>query len=66
MIPDCKKLLDKLMAAGETQSSIARATGVQQSAISLILSGQRTDPATSTTRKIEAYAAVRLKRKQRK
>lgn len=66
MIGDCKAILKKLMAAGESQSSVARATGVPQSTISLILSGNRPDPATSTTRKIEAYAAVRLKRKPRK
>ena len=63
MIDNCADLLDRLIAAGESQAEIARQTGVPQATISRILSGKHGDPLTSTTRKIQDYAAKRLKRK---
>ena len=63
MIDDCADLLDRLMASGETQTSIALATGVPQATISRILSGKHGDPLTSTTRKIQDYAERRLGRR---
>lgn len=63
MIDDCADLLDRLIASGETQTSIAAATGVPQATISRILAGKHGDPLTSTTRKIQDYAERRLKGK---
>ena len=60
---DTHGLLQSLIDAGDSQAEIARQTGVQQATISRILAGQHMDPLTSTTRRIQEYAAKRLKRK---
>lgn len=51
-----KQLIEALIAAGETQLSIQRGTGISQATISRILSGIAEDPRSSTVNKLRAYS----------
>lgn len=51
-----KQIIEALLEAGETQSSIESGSGVSQATISRILSGTAADPRSSTTAKLAAYA----------
>ncbi|MFP1683369.1 hypothetical protein ACLD0W_12725 [Alloalcanivorax sp. C16-1] len=58
---DPKILIEQLMAAGETQLSIERATGISQATISRIKSGISQDPRSSTVTRLRDYADEVLK-----
>ena len=51
-----KQIIEALLEAGETQSSIETGSGVSQATISRILTGTAADPRSSTTAKLAAYA----------
>lgn len=53
---DPKTLIESLMAAGQTQLSIERATGISQATISRIKAGVSQDPRSSTVTKLRTFA----------
>lgn len=59
---DPRTIVQQLIAAGETQLSIERATGISQATISRIAAGVSQDPRNSTVIKLTQYAEVILRR----
>lgn len=60
MIDTPKQIIDALVDAGETQSSIYRATGVSQATISRIQAGVAKDPRSSTVNRLKEFAMAKL------
>lgn len=55
-----KELIEKIIAAGYSQTYISDKTGISQPTISRILSGGHTDPKSSTLTKLQHFAAAHL------
>lgn len=51
-----KELIEKLLAAGHSQTAIGERAGVKQPTISRILSGDHTDPKSSVLIKLYEFA----------